>query len=55
MFVLKDGRIQFFDSKKCEKNLVKLGRKPRTTQWTQAYHTLKKQGKAGKEKGEPAA
>lgn len=34
MFVKNDGRIFTFCSGKCEKNLLKLGRKPRTTRWT---------------------
>ncbi|MEK6961043.1 MAG: 50S ribosomal protein L24e [Nanoarchaeota archaeon] len=37
MLVLKDGKIQYFCKMKCEKNLHKLGRKPRTTEWTRAY------------------
>ena len=33
MFVMKSGKILNFCSTKCEKNLLKLGRKPRTTAW----------------------
>lgn len=34
MFVRKDGRILYFCSLKCEKNLLKLGRKPVNFKWT---------------------
>ena len=34
MFVKKDGKILYFCSTKCEKNLLKLKRKPREHQWT---------------------
>lgn len=37
MLVLKDGKIQYFCKMKCEKNLHKLSRKPRTTSWTRAH------------------
>lgn len=37
MFVKKDGKILYFDSLKCEKNLLKLNRKPRNTKWTKSY------------------
>ncbi|MBD3203472.1 50S ribosomal protein L24e [Candidatus Woesearchaeota archaeon] len=42
MFVKKDARILYFCSRKCEKNLLKLKRKPRTTRWTKEYHQVKK-------------
>ncbi len=32
--VRKDGKIQYFDSSKCEKNLLKLGRDPKNFKWT---------------------
>jgi large subunit ribosomal protein L24e len=35
MLVKKDGKIFYFCSMKCEKNLTKLKRKPRTKQWTE--------------------
>ncbi len=28
MYVKKDGKIFYFDKRKCEKNMMKLGRKP---------------------------
>jgi large subunit ribosomal protein L24e len=34
MLVKKDGKIFYFCSTKCEKNLTKLKRKPREHQWT---------------------
>jgi len=35
LYVKKDGRIFYFCKMKCEKNLLKLKRVPRTTTWTQ--------------------
>jgi large subunit ribosomal protein L24e len=35
MYVKKDGKILYFCSTKCEKNLLDLDRKPRTRKWTQ--------------------
>ena len=37
MLVLKTGKILNFCSMKCEKNTVKLKRKPTATKWTLAY------------------
>lgn len=34
MYVKKDSKILYFCSRKCEKNMLVLGRKPRTTTWT---------------------
>ena len=42
MFVMKDGRVYHFCSTKCEKNLFKMGRKPRTTRWTDEFSQVKK-------------
>jgi large subunit ribosomal protein L24e len=42
MYIKKDGKIMHFCSMKCEKNLLKLNRKPRTTKWTEEYHSIKK-------------
>ena len=33
MFVKKDGKILNFDKRKCEKNMLKLKRKPVNTVW----------------------
>lgn len=46
MYVKKDGKVFYFCSNKCEKNMIKLKRKPRTTKWTQEYMTVKKGKKA---------
>ena len=35
MLVQKTGKISWFCSKKCEKNLLKLGRDPRDFKWAQ--------------------
>ena len=42
MFVRKDGKVFDFCSGKCEKNMLKLGRKARTTKWSDEYHNVKK-------------
>lgn len=46
MYVKNDGKIFHFCSSKCENNLIKLGRKPRTTRWTNEFKTVKKGSKA---------
>jgi large subunit ribosomal protein L24e len=46
MYVKKDGKIMYFCSMKCEKNLLKLNRKPRTTKWTAEFASVKKKGTA---------
>ncbi|MCW7074248.1 MAG: 50S ribosomal protein L24e [Candidatus Methanospirare jalkutatii] len=33
MFVRRDGSVLFFCSSKCEKNMLKLGRKSRKVKW----------------------
>ncbi|MFH0961941.1 MAG: 50S ribosomal protein L24e [archaeon] len=35
--VKSDGTIYLFCSRKCESNLVKLGRKPEKTRWTEQF------------------
>lgn len=37
MFVEKDGKIFYFCSSKCYKNMRKLGRKARKLKWTKYY------------------
>ena len=37
MFVKADGKIYYFCSNKCEKNLLKLKRKPIKVKWTNLY------------------
>ncbi len=47
MYIKKDGKLFYFCSSKCEKNMIVLKRKPRTTRWTGLFHKLKKEfGKA---------
>ena len=36
LFVKRDGTVLSFDSNKCYKNMIELGRIPRTTSWTRA-------------------
>ncbi|MBR9676591.1 50S ribosomal protein L24e [Candidatus Woesearchaeota archaeon] len=36
-YIKKDGKILDFCSLKCEKNMVKLRRKPRATRWSEHY------------------
>jgi large subunit ribosomal protein L24e len=38
MYIQKDAKILYFCSSKCEKNLLKLKRKPITTRWSSRYH-----------------
>ena len=35
MYVKKEGRILYFCSMKCEKNMIKLGRRALQTKWTE--------------------
>jgi len=42
IYVQKTGKLLYFCSSKCEKNMLKLKRKPRTTKWTQEYQDIKK-------------
>ncbi|MBN2368285.1 50S ribosomal protein L24e [Candidatus Woesearchaeota archaeon] len=37
IYVKKDSKIFYFCSGKCEKNMFKLKRKPRTTRWSKHY------------------
>ena len=41
MFVKLDGKILWFCSSKCEKNMLKLKRDPRKFKWTGAYEKKK--------------
>lgn len=43
MYVRKDGTVYYFCSKKCQKNMLVLKRKPRTTRWTALYKKEKEQ------------
>jgi len=37
MFVQKDAKILYFCSSKCDKNMLKLKRKPIKTRWSSRY------------------
>lgn len=52
MYVKKDGKVFYFCSMKCEKNMIKLRRKPRKTRWTGVAHANKAAAKALKAKAE---
>ena len=41
MYVKTDGKIYYFCSSKCEKNMLKLGRKPITTRWSKRFSKYK--------------
>ncbi len=41
IFVTKKGNAVYFCSRKCEKNLLKLKRKPRKVKWTKDYRVEK--------------
>ncbi len=45
IYVLKTGKLLHFCSSKCEKNMLKLKRKSRTTRWTKEYEEVKERGK----------
>jgi len=40
MFVQKDAKILYFCSSKCEKNMLKLKRKPIKTRWSNRYEKV---------------
>lgn len=42
LYVKKDGKAFNLCSNKCEKNMIVLKRKPRTTTWTQEHQAIKK-------------
>ncbi len=43
MYVKKDGKILYFLNRKEEKNMIKLGRKPRKVTWTEEHRKEKNQ------------
>ncbi|PIN85926.1 50S ribosomal protein L24 [Candidatus Woesearchaeota archaeon CG10_big_fil_rev_8_21_14_0_10_44_13] len=53
MFVHTDGRIAYFCSMKCEKNMLKLRRNPNTTVWTKRFSELKGSSKQDKKEQKP--
>ncbi|MBN2567498.1 50S ribosomal protein L24e [Candidatus Woesearchaeota archaeon] len=42
LYAKTDGKIIHFCSSKCEKNMLKLKRKPRTVAWTAEAQSLKR-------------
>lgn len=42
MYIKKDAKILYFCSMKCEKNMLKLKRKPIKTKWSLRYEKQKK-------------
>lgn len=45
MFIKKDGKVLRFCSMKCEKNMLKHGKKAVKTKWTNAHHEAKEANK----------
>jgi large subunit ribosomal protein L24e len=41
IFVTNKGKAMYFCSRKCEKNILKLGRKARKVKWTEEYRSEK--------------
>jgi large subunit ribosomal protein L24e len=48
MYIRKDARILYFCSRRCEKNLLKLGRNPRNVTFTAEARKAKQQQMAAK-------
>ncbi len=44
MFVYASGKVDYYCSNKCEKNIHKLRRKPLVIKWTETYQTEHKKG-----------
>ena len=55
IYVKTDGKIFNFCSMKCEKNMIILRRKPRTTKWTKEYADVKAGLLSGEENKENKA
>ena len=50
MYVKKDGTVLYFKNSKCEKNYLKLKRKPLATKWTKFYQDEKAKRSKSKSK-----
>jgi large subunit ribosomal protein L24e len=50
LYAKKDGTSFYFCSTKCEKNALKLNRKPVKTRWTDAYKKVKEARVSSKDK-----
>jgi large subunit ribosomal protein L24e len=48
MFIKKDAKVFWFCSNKCEKNMLKLNRKPRNKAWTAEAKSVKESAKESK-------
>ncbi len=55
MFVYSSGKIDFYCSNRCEKQVHKLHKKPLATKWTQIYHQEHKKGDRIKSKDKKVA
>lgn len=44
MLIYNSGKIIHFCSRTCEKNMIKLGRKPINVRWTEEYRMERKKG-----------
>lgn len=44
MLIYNSGKIVYFCSRTCEKNMLKLKRKPINVRWTEEYRTEQKKG-----------
>lgn len=51
MYVKKDGKIFYFCTNKCEKNALKLKRKPLKTRWTNHFKNKANKKGESKDKG----
>lgn len=51
MYVKKDAKVFWFCSNKCEKNMLKLKRKPRNKPWTGEAQSVKEAVKSGAKQG----
>ncbi len=55
MFVYSSGKIDFYCTNRCEKQVHKLHKKPSATKWTQTYHDEHKKGERIKAKDKKEA
>lgn len=45
IFARNSGKLLYFCSTKCEKNMLKLGRKPRHVRWTEEWKKEREESK----------
>ena len=53
IYVKKEGKVLYFCTNKCEKNMIKLGRKPAKYKWTDVSKLSTKDTKAENKKESP--